>query len=81
MELKALLWHVHSFNTVSVDIVVECRVLSTVVRFLSLGCISHHFIIFSFSWTTKNASEIVEYSVKSTKNASEAKDRKYKKAT
>lgn len=79
--MNPLLWHVHSFNTVSVDIVVKCRVLSTVLRFLSLRCVSNHFITFSFSWTTKNASETSEYSVRAQKIPKDSTQKKKKKAT
>lgn len=50
--LAALLWHIHPFDAVSVDVVIEGGMCSADVSLLFLGCIYDHFAAFPLSWNT-----------------------------
>ena len=50
----ALLWHIHPFDAVPVDIVIEGGMCSTGFDLLLLGCIYHCFTAFPLSWNTQN---------------------------
>lgn len=60
VPLAALLWHIHPFNAVSVDVVIKGRMHSAGISLLLLGCIYDHFTAFPLSWNTHTISVLLK---------------------